>query len=125
MHSYPISADTSASAASQLWNAEELPAGSYYMRLQIEDGNGLRGNGRKTLSYSMLKSLFDDPDGREPGRTVELHLTGHMEKFAWSFDGAPAKRVTMPHYGPKEGRHCAVYETGFILPSYDAAQKRA
>ena len=27
-----------------MWNAEELPAGSYYMRLQIEDGNGLRGN---------------------------------------------------------------------------------
>ena len=35
-----------------------------------------------------LKSLFDDPDGREPGREIELHLTGHMEKFAWSFDGS-------------------------------------
>ena len=35
----------------------------------------------------MLRSLFEDPDGREPGREVELHLTGHMEKFAWSFNG--------------------------------------
>jgi CopA family copper-resistance protein len=54
-----------------------------------DPGIGLRGNGRKALSYSMLRSLFDDPDGRDPGRTVELHLTGHMERFAWSFDGQP------------------------------------
>lgn len=48
---------------------------------------GLRGNNRDVLTYSAMHSLFDDPDGREPSRTVELHLTGHMEKFAWSFDG--------------------------------------
>jgi CopA family copper-resistance protein len=52
-----------------------------------DPGIGLRGNGRRVLAYADLKSLFADPDGREPGRTVELHLTGHMEKFAWSFDG--------------------------------------
>jgi CopA family copper-resistance protein len=52
-----------------------------------DPGIGLRGNGRRVLSYADLRSLFDDPDGREPGRTLELHLTGHMERFAWSFDG--------------------------------------
>jgi CopA family copper-resistance protein len=52
-----------------------------------DPGIGLRNNGRRVLTYSDLKSLFDDPDGREPGRTIELHLTGHMERFAWSFDG--------------------------------------
>jgi CopA family copper-resistance protein len=52
-----------------------------------DPGIGLRGNGREVLRYAMLRSLFEDPDGREPGRTIELHLTGHMEKFAWSFDG--------------------------------------
>jgi CopA family copper-resistance protein len=52
-----------------------------------DPGIGLRDNGRKVLTYSSLKSTFADPDGREPGRTIELHLTGHMEKFAWSFDG--------------------------------------
>jgi len=52
-----------------------------------DPGVGLRENGRKVLTYADLKSLFEDPDGREPGRTIELHLTGHMEKFAWSFDG--------------------------------------
>ena len=52
-----------------------------------DPGIGLRDNGRRVLTYADLKSLFDDPDGREPGRTIELHLTGHMERFAWSFDG--------------------------------------
>jgi CopA family copper-resistance protein len=52
-----------------------------------DPGIGLRDNGRKVATYADLRSAFPDPDGREPGRTVELHLTGHMEKFAWSFDG--------------------------------------
>jgi CopA family copper-resistance protein len=52
-----------------------------------DPGIGLRNNGRRVLSYSDLRSTFADPDGRAPGRTIELHLTGHMEKFAWSFDG--------------------------------------
>jgi len=55
-----------------------------------DPGIGLRGNGRRVLTYRDLRSLFDDPDGREPGRTIELHLTGHMERFAWSFDGIKA-----------------------------------
>jgi CopA family copper-resistance protein len=54
-----------------------------------DPGIGLRDNGRNVLSYSMLRSLFEDPDGRDPGRDVELHLTGHMERFAWSFNGEP------------------------------------
>ncbi|MGP0148022.1 copper resistance system multicopper oxidase [Pseudomonas oryzihabitans] len=52
-----------------------------------DPGLGLRNNGRKVLTYADLRSTFEDPDGREPSRTIELHLTGHMEKFAWSFDG--------------------------------------
>ena len=52
-----------------------------------DPGIGLRDNGRRVLTYSDLRSTFPDPDGREPSRTIELHLTGHMEKFSWSFDG--------------------------------------
>lgn len=52
-----------------------------------DPGIGLRDNGRTVLTYGAMKSLFADPDGREPGREIELHLTGHMEKFAWSFNG--------------------------------------
>jgi CopA family copper-resistance protein len=52
-----------------------------------DPGIGLRHNGRRVLTYADLRSVFDDPDGREPARTIELHLTGHMERFVWSFDG--------------------------------------
>jgi len=52
-----------------------------------DPGMCLRDNGRRVLTYADLKSTFPDPDGREPTRTLELHLTGHMERFAWSFDG--------------------------------------
>ena len=54
-----------------------------------DPGIGLRDNGRRVLTYADLRSTFPDPDGREPTRTIELHLTGHMERFAWSFDGIP------------------------------------
>ncbi|GLH46035.1 copper resistance system multicopper oxidase [Pseudomonas moraviensis] len=52
-----------------------------------DPGLGLRNNGRRVLTYADLRSTFEDPDGRDPSRTIELHLTGHMEKFAWSFNG--------------------------------------
>lgn len=54
-----------------------------------DPGIGLRDNGRRVLTYADLRSRFADPDGRAPSRTIELHLTGHMERFAWSFDGIP------------------------------------
>ena len=54
-----------------------------------DPGIGLRDNGRRVLTYADLHSAFEDPDGREPSRTLELHLTGHMERFVWSFDGIP------------------------------------
>jgi CopA family copper-resistance protein len=52
-----------------------------------DPGIGLRDNGRRVCTYADLKTAFPDPDGREPSRTIELHLTGHMERFVWSFDG--------------------------------------
>lgn len=52
-----------------------------------DPGIGLRDNGRRVLSYADLKSAFPDPDGRAPTREIELHLTGHMERYMWSFNG--------------------------------------
>ena len=52
-----------------------------------DPGIGLRDNGRRVLTYADLRSRFADPDGREPSRTIELHLTGHMERYSWSMDG--------------------------------------
>jgi CopA family copper-resistance protein len=52
-----------------------------------DPGVGLRDNGRRVLTYADLRSRNPDPDGREPSRTIELHLTGHMGRYMWSFDG--------------------------------------
>ena len=58
-----------------------------------DPGIGLRGNGRRVLTYADIKSTFADPDGREPSRTVELHLTGNMERYTWGFDGIPFSKA--------------------------------
>lgn len=58
-----------------------------------DPGIGLRGNGRRVLTYADLKSTFPDPDPREPGRTLELHLTGNMERYVWGFDGIPFSKA--------------------------------
>ena len=52
-----------------------------------DPGIGLRGNGRDVLLLSKLRSLHAPADDREPSRTIELHLTGNMERFTWGFDG--------------------------------------
>ncbi|MBV6389091.1 MAG: Copper resistance protein A [Nitrosomonas europaea] len=52
-----------------------------------EPGIGLGNDGRRVLVYTDLKSLKPYPDQREPERELEIHLTGHMERFIWSFDG--------------------------------------
>ena len=52
-----------------------------------EPGGGLGGDGRRVLTYADLRSLEPQADRREPGRAIELHLTGNMERYMWSFDG--------------------------------------
>jgi FtsP/CotA-like multicopper oxidase with cupredoxin domain len=52
-----------------------------------DPGIGLRNNGRRVLTYADLHTLGGPIDHREPGRDIELHLTGHMERFVWSFSG--------------------------------------
>jgi FtsP/CotA-like multicopper oxidase with cupredoxin domain len=39
------------------------------------------------LVYTDLKSLVSYADQRTPDREIELHLTGHMQRYMWSFDG--------------------------------------
>jgi len=52
-----------------------------------DPGPGLRDNGRRVLTYADLRTLGGPIDHRGAGRDVELHLTGHMERFIWSFNG--------------------------------------
>ena len=57
-------------------------------RANIDDpGIGLRDNGRKVLTYADLHTIGGPLDPRPPGREIELHLTGNMERYMWSFDG--------------------------------------
>ena len=52
-----------------------------------DPGVGLRNNGRRVLTYADLHSIGGSLDARPPEREIELHLTGHMQRFMWSFDG--------------------------------------
>jgi CopA family copper-resistance protein len=52
-----------------------------------EPGGGLGQDSRRVLVYADLKSLVPDQDQRAPEREIELHLTGHMQRYMWSFDG--------------------------------------
>jgi CopA family copper-resistance protein len=57
-------------------------------RTNINDpGIGLRDNGRRVLTYADLHTIGGPLDKRGPGREIELHLTGNMDRYMWSFDG--------------------------------------
>jgi CopA family copper-resistance protein len=49
-------------------------------------GEGL-APGRRVLAYSDLRARYRGTDLRPPSRDIELHLTGNMERFIWTFDG--------------------------------------
>ena len=52
-----------------------------------EPGIGLGADGRRVLTYSDLSGARLQADHRAPVREIELHLTGNMERYMWSFDG--------------------------------------
>ena len=56
-------------------------------RTNLDDpGIGLRDNGRRVLTYADLRSLTT-PIAADVEREIELHLTGHMSRYVWSFSG--------------------------------------
>jgi len=66
-----------------------------------EPGTGLENVGHRVLVYTDLKRLAQDFDARPPGRELELHLTGNMDRYMWSFDGKKFSEVK----GPIEFEH--------------------
>ena len=69
-----------------------------------ERGTGLATVDHRVLVYNDLKRLDDDFDTRTPEREIELHLTGHMERYMWSFDGKQFHEVDGPiefYYGER------------------------
>ncbi|KCV60552.1 copper resistance system multicopper oxidase [Bordetella bronchiseptica] len=71
--------------------AEHGPANSMLpdiVTTRLDDpGVGLRDNGRKVLTYADLRSMVEPEDNRAPTREIELHLTGNMDRYMWSFNG--------------------------------------
>jgi len=59
-------------------------------------GLGLENVGHKVLVYTDLVALEPNPDPRPPTRTMEIHLSGNMERFMWSFDGRKFSSVVEP-----------------------------
>ncbi|BFI95781.1 MAG: copper resistance system multicopper oxidase [Rhodanobacter sp.] len=68
-------------------------------RSNLDDpGIGLRGNGRRALAYADLHTIGGALDAREPGREIELHLTGNMQRYMWSFDGVKFSDAKPLHF---------------------------
>ena len=61
-----------------------------------EPGTGLGNDGWRVLVYTDLKALTPFYDTREPERELEIHITGHMERFIWSFDGKKFSEASEP-----------------------------
>jgi CopA family copper-resistance protein len=72
-------------------------------RSDLDDpGVGLRDNGRRELTYADLDVVEGPTDKREPAREIELHLTGSMERFVWSFDGVTFSDAKPVHFNFNE-----------------------
>ncbi len=61
-----------------------------------ERGLGLENVDHRVLVYTDLVALDPNPDPRTPSRSMEIHLTGNMERFMWSFDGRRFSEVVEP-----------------------------
>ena len=61
-----------------------------------EPGTGLEDTGTRVLLYSDLRSLKPGEDSRPPGREIELHITGNMERYMWGFDGKKYSEAKQP-----------------------------
>ena len=61
-----------------------------------EPGVGLENTGTRVLVYTDLRSLSLRDDQRKPERDIELHLTGNMDRYMWSFDGKKYSQAKEP-----------------------------
>lgn len=68
-------------------------------RTNLDDpGIGLRNNGRRVLTLADLHTIGGPIDPRGAEREIELHLTGNMERYTWSFDGVEFGKSTPVHF---------------------------
>lgn len=68
-------------------------------RTNLDDpGVGLRNNGRRVLTYADLHSLPGIMNTHDAEHEIELHLTGNMGRYTWSFDGLEFGKSTPVHF---------------------------
>jgi FtsP/CotA-like multicopper oxidase with cupredoxin domain len=61
-----------------------------------ERGQGLGDVAHRVLVYRDLVALEPNPDVRAPDRSIDIHLTGNMERYMWSFDGVKLSDAREP-----------------------------
>ncbi|MGX7953090.1 copper resistance system multicopper oxidase [Tsuneonella sp. HG249] len=61
-----------------------------------DPGTGLEDVGHRVLTYRDLMALERNPDVRAPSRQLDIHLTGNMERYMWSFDGMKMSEPAEP-----------------------------
>jgi CopA family copper-resistance protein len=69
-----------------------------------EPGDGFETAEGRVLVYTDLKSTTPQRDQRPETREIELHLTGNMDRYMWSFDGKKYSEAPTPipfHYGER------------------------
>jgi len=59
-------------------------------------GTGLADAPHRVLVYADLEALKPNLDAQPPARTIDVHLTGNMERFMWSFDGVAYSEGAQP-----------------------------
>ncbi|EMD83366.1 Multicopper oxidase [Pacificimonas flava] len=59
-----------------------------------DPGIGLDKVPHRVLNYKDLAALTPNRDKRAPSRKMEIHLTGNMERYMWSFDGQKFSAVS-------------------------------
>ncbi|MDR3392969.1 MAG: copper resistance system multicopper oxidase [Sulfuriferula sp.] len=89
-------------AASEYGPSNSMRADQVSTRLD-DPGVGLRDNGRRVLTYADLHTVGGALDPRNPTREIELHLTGNMDRYMWSFNGIPYSQAEpiLFHYGER------------------------
>ncbi|MBY8829476.1 copper resistance system multicopper oxidase [Hephaestia mangrovi] len=59
-----------------------------------DPGLGLDHVDHRVLNYKQLAALEPNLDTRAPSRLMEIHLTGNMDRYMWSFDGTKFSAVS-------------------------------
>lgn len=68
-------------------------------RINLDDpGIGLRGATHRVLTLGDLRSKNRAPDTLTSEREIELHMTGNMERYAWSIDGLEYGKSSPVHF---------------------------